>query len=89
MIFSGYPRIESTAYPALFDFRTVLGAQQSNLLWGSLVKLLLTIAHGFHKPQIGSYAANDPPITPLTAANEVPLTLKNSPQWRPHCFHIQ
>ncbi|KAG0480933.1 hypothetical protein HPP92_011791 [Vanilla planifolia] len=66
--FISYPRTESTAYPASFDFKIVLGTQQSNPLWGNYVRSLLN--NGFHKPRAGSDAGDHPPITPMRVATE-------------------
>lgn len=68
MIFFSYPRTESTAYPASFDFRNALGAQLSNPIWGDFVRSLLV--EGFHKPRMGEDAGDHPPITPMRSATE-------------------
>ncbi|XP_026400715.1 DNA topoisomerase 3-beta-like [Papaver somniferum] len=66
--FISYPRTESTAYPASFDFKSTLGAQLHNPTWGGYVRALLD--SGFHKPKSGTDAGDHPPITPMRAATE-------------------
>ncbi|OVA12979.1 DNA topoisomerase [Macleaya cordata] len=66
--FISYPRTESTAYPASFDFKSTLGAQLHNPTWGDYIRALL--ADGFHKPKSGTDVGDHPPITPMRAATE-------------------
>ncbi|XP_020684389.1 DNA topoisomerase 3-beta isoform X2 [Dendrobium catenatum] len=82
--FISYPRTESTAYPASFDFRNVLGAQQNNPIWGNHIRSLLT--DGFHKPRMGSDAGDHPPITPMRAATEEML---GNDAWRLYQYICQ
>ncbi|KAL8143853.1 hypothetical protein V2J09_016885 [Rumex salicifolius] len=63
-----YPRTESTAYPASFDFRSALDMQKTNPFWGSYVHQLL--ADGHFKPHHGTDAGDHPPITPIGSATE-------------------
>ncbi|XP_058093481.1 DNA topoisomerase 3-beta isoform X2 [Magnolia sinica] len=66
--FISYPRTESTAYPASFDFGGTLSVQLNNPVWGDDVRTLL--ANRFHKPRTGTDAGDHPPITPMRLATE-------------------
>lgn len=66
--FISYPRTESTAYPASFDFKGTLKEQINNPIWGSYVQRLLS--DGYHKPRTGTDAGDHPPITPMQSATE-------------------
>lgn len=68
MTIYSYPRTESTSYPSSFDFRSALGAQLNNPVWGNDVRAIL--ADGFHKPRHGLDAGDHPPITPMRSATE-------------------
>ncbi|KAL2242420.1 DNA topoisomerase 3-beta isoform X2 [Sesamum indicum] len=66
--FISYPRTESTAYPASFDYKGTLGALARNPVWGDYVQQLLS--DGYHKPRSGTDAGDHPPITPMSSATE-------------------
>lgn len=66
--FISYPRTESTAYPASFDFRGTLGALCRHSALGDFAQNLLT--GGFAKPKSGTDAGDHPPITPMRSATE-------------------
>ncbi|KAL0368667.1 UNVERIFIED_CONTAM: DNA topoisomerase 3-beta [Sesamum calycinum] len=66
--FISYPRTESTAYPASFDYKGTLGALARNPVWGDYVQQLLS--DGYHKPRSGTDAGDHPPITPMSSASE-------------------
>lgn len=82
--FISYPRTESTAYPASFDFRSTLAAQANNPTWGSYVEKLLV--DGYHKPKSGTDAGDHPPITPVNSATEVVL---GNDAWRLYQYVCQ
>ena len=66
-----YPRTETTHYPENFDLKGTLRQQQSNSVWGSLVRELLDV--GINKPRKGHDAGDHPPITPMKPASEAEL----------------
>ncbi|KAK1293909.1 hypothetical protein QJS10_CPA16g00508 [Acorus calamus] len=66
--FISYPRTESTAYPASFDFQGTLKSLINNPSWGVHVRALLV--DGFHKPRTGTDVGDHPPITPMKSATE-------------------
>lgn len=66
-----YPRTESTAYPATFDFEGTLKIQSRNPNWGDYVNSLLV--RGFHPSRAGNDAGDHPPITPMKSATESQL----------------
>ncbi|KAI6693900.1 hypothetical protein NL676_021610 [Syzygium grande] len=82
--FISYPRTESTAYPASFDFKSALAAQANNPTWGSYVERLLE--EGFHKPRSGTDAGDHPPITPVNSATEDEL---GNDAWRLYQYVCQ
>ncbi|ERN06776.1 hypothetical protein AMTR_s00005p00164560 [Amborella trichopoda] len=82
--FISYPRTESTAYPATFDFRSTLAAQLDNPTWGSYVQALL--ADGFSRPRTGNDAGDHPPVTPMRLATEDML---GSDAWRLYQYVTQ
>ncbi|KAF8022134.1 hypothetical protein BT93_G2318 [Corymbia citriodora subsp. variegata] len=82
--FISYPRTESTAYPASFDFRSTLAAQAKNPTWGSYVEKLLV--EGYHKPRSGTDAGDHPPITPVNSATEDAL---GNDAWRLYQYVCQ
>lgn len=67
MVFS-YPRTESTAYPASFDYRGTLETLGRNPIWGDYAKQLLV--DGNFKPRVGIDVCDHPPITPVHSATE-------------------
>lgn len=79
-----YPRTESTAYPASFDFKGTLDAQVNSPVWGAEVRALLS--YGYHKPHAGTDAGDHPPITPVRAATEAML---GNDAWRIYQFITQ
>ncbi|XP_068665941.1 DNA topoisomerase 3-beta [Aristolochia californica] len=82
--FISYPRTESTAYPASFDFRGTLEAQLTSPVWGHEVQSLLK--NGFRKPRAGVDVGDHPPITPMRAATEEML---GSDAWRLYQYITQ
>ncbi|KAK1319076.1 hypothetical protein QJS10_CPB04g01426 [Acorus calamus] len=66
--FISYPRTESTAYPASFDFQGTLKSLINYPSWGVHVRALLV--DGFHKPRMGTDVGDHPPITPMKSATE-------------------
>ncbi|KAF3787597.1 DNA topoisomerase 3-beta [Nymphaea thermarum] len=82
--FISYPRTESTAYPASFDFKGTLAAQLNNPYWGDDVRRLLD--GDFHKPRSGSDAGDHPPITPMLGATQDTL---GADAWRLYQYITQ
>lgn len=66
--FISYPRTESTAYPASFDFNGTLENLGHNSIWGDYARKLLYEGH--FKPRPGTDAGDHPPITPMRSASE-------------------
>eukprot|EP01065_Artemidia_motanka_P030973 TRINITY_DN3713_c0_g1_i1.p1 TRINITY_DN3713_c0_g1~~TRINITY_DN3713_c0_g1_i1.p1 ORF type:complete len:519 (+),score=128.96 TRINITY_DN3713_c0_g1_i1:65-1558(+) len=66
--FISYPRTESTAYPATFDFKGPLQDQRGNSSWGPFVQQLLQ--QGYTRPKGGKDMGDHPPITPMRAATQ-------------------
>ena len=79
-----YPRTESTAYPASFDFRSALAVLVHNPLWSNDVRTLLDA--GFVKPRQGHDAGDHPPITPMRSATEEGL---GTDAWRLYQYICQ
>ncbi|PNT64880.1 hypothetical protein BRADI_4g34290v3 [Brachypodium distachyon] len=79
-----YPRTESTAYPASFDFRSVLSALVHNPLWSNNIRTLMDA--GFVKPRQGHDAGDHPPITPMRSASEEAL---ETDAWRLYQYICQ
>jgi len=63
-----YPRTETNAYPASFDLRGAVAAQQSNQIWGQYCREL--VSKGLAKAREGTDAGDHPPITPVRSATE-------------------
>lgn len=82
--FISYPRTESTAYPASFDFRSALAALVHNPLWSNDVRTLMDA--GFVKPRQGHDAGDHPPITPMRSATEETL---GTDAWRLYQYICQ
>lgn len=82
--FISYPRTESTAYPASFDFRSALAVLVHNPLWSNDVRTLLDA--GFVKPRQGHDAGDHPPITPMRSATEEGL---GTDAWRLYQYICQ
>uniref|UniRef100_A0A453L6U3 DNA topoisomerase n=2 Tax=Aegilops tauschii subsp. strangulata TaxID=200361 RepID=A0A453L6U3_AEGTS len=79
-----YPRTESTAYPASFDFRSVLSTLAHNPLWSNNVRTLMDA--GFVKPRQGHDVGDHPPITPMRLAPEEAL---ETDAWRLYQYICQ
>ncbi|XP_077250449.1 DNA topoisomerase, type IA, core isoform X2 [Tasmannia lanceolata] len=82
--FISYPRTESTAYPASFDFRSTLEQQLNNPVWADDVRTLLT--DGFQKPRSGTDAGDHPPITPMRSAT---VDVLGNDAWRLYQYITQ
>ncbi|GJM98366.1 hypothetical protein PR202_ga15370 [Eleusine coracana subsp. coracana] len=82
--FISYPRTESTAYPASFDFTSILAVLVHNPLWSNNVRILLDA--GFVKPRQGHDAGDHPPITPMRSATEESL---GTDAWRLYQYICQ
>ncbi|MQM17056.1 hypothetical protein Taro_050021 [Colocasia esculenta] len=82
--FISYPRTESTAYPASFDFKGTLGELLSNSVLREDVRPLLV--DGFQKPRAGSDIGDHPPITPMRCASEEML---GNDAWRLYIYIFQ
>nr|CAB3457482.1 unnamed protein product [Digitaria exilis] len=82
--FISYPRTESTAYPASFDFRGALAVLLHNPLWSNDVRTLLDA--GFVKARQGHDAGDHPPITPMRSATEEAL---GTDAWRLYQYICQ
>jgi DNA topoisomerase III len=61
-----YPRTETTAYPARFDFEYIMREHANQPSWGAHVQQLLY--SGITAPKRGNDAGDHPPITPMRAA---------------------
>lgn len=80
--FITYPRTESTSYPSLFDFQSVLKALSEVKELDSHAKNILS--NGVNKPKKGVDVGDHPPITPTLKA--LSRSQLGNDEWRLYDF---